>query len=408
MAKSDKKSYLAGVSRHSMKRFMLMFVYTLFFICAWGRSVPEDSLEVSLMTCSPGQEVYALYGHTAIRINNYATGEDWVFNYGMFSFNRPNFIWRFTRGECDYQIGAAPYGLFLQEYEERGSAVYQQVLNLTTSEKQRLWGILVENMLPENRVYLYNFLYDNCTTRARDRIEQAVCGEIVYSPSDTVFSYREIIHRYTARHPWAELGNDICLGCDADRPISLRQEMFAPFFLLRYFENAVIREPSGAERPLVLSTEKVVNECNRTDEGTGISPSFCAWGLFLLVLILTWYERRRQKCFWWLDALLMILVGGIGVVVTFLFFFSIHPTVGSNWQIWVFNPIPLLAMPRVVYCAIKGKKTYYHRVNAVILIFFIVFSALIPQDFCVVVVPLALTLWLRSCSYLLNERKKND
>lgn len=91
MVKSDKNSELTGVTGHSMKRFMLMFIYVLSFICVWGRDVPEDSLEVSLMTCSPGQEVYALYGHTAIRVNNYATGEDWVFNYGMFSFNRPEF-----------------------------------------------------------------------------------------------------------------------------------------------------------------------------------------------------------------------------------------------------------------------------------------------------------------------------
>lgn len=371
--------------------------------------MPADSLDVSLMTCAPGQEVYALYGHTAIRVNNYATGEDWVFNYGMFSFNRPNFIWRFTRGECDYQIGAAPFVYFIQEYAERGSAVYQQTLNLTTSEKLRLWALLTENMLPENRVYLYNFFYDNCTTRARDRIEEAVSGEIVYPRSDTVRTYREIVHQYTRRHPWAELGNDICLGCEADRPIGIRQEMFAPFFLMRYFEDAVIKDSAGRVRPLVLSTAQVVEGRQDADDaGSGVSPVLCAWGLFVVVLLLTCDEYRRLKCFWWLDALLMTLVGGMGLVVTFLFFFSIHPTVGSNWQIWVFNPMPLLAMPRVVYCAVKGKKTYYHEVNMLVLMFFILFSVWIPQDFCVVVVPLALTLWLRSCSYLLKERKRKD
>ena len=110
----------------------------------------------------------------------------------MFSFNRPNFIWRFTRGECDYQIGALPFAYFAEEYEGRGSAVYQQVLNLRASEKERLWTLLVENMRPENREYRYNFLYDNCTTRARDRIEEAVEGKIIYPEQDTVRTYREI------------------------------------------------------------------------------------------------------------------------------------------------------------------------------------------------------------------------
>lgn len=361
------------------------------------------------MTCAPGQEVYSLYGHTAIRIENHATGEDWVFNYGMFSFDRPNFVWRFTRGECDYQIGATFYEYFIREYAERGSAVYQQKLNLTMPEKLRLWESLVENMRPENRVYLYNFFYDNCTTRARDRIEEAVSGEIVYPRSDMVRTYREIVHLYTRQHPWAELGNDICLGSEADEPITIRQEMFAPFFLMRYFEDAVVREPSGRVRPLVLSTVQVVEgRQDVADAGGGVSPSWCVWGLFVLVLLLTLSEHLLHKCFWWLDALLMTLVGCIGLVVTFLFFFSIHPAVGSNWQIWVFNPIPLLAMPRVVYCAVKKKKTYYHEANAFFLMFFMLFSFWIPQDFCVVVVPLALTLWLRSCSYLLNERKRKN
>ena len=93
--------------------------------------VPADSVRVSLLTCSPGGEIYALFGHTALRYENLTTGVDWVFNYGVFSFDQPHFIWRFALGECDYQIGALPYPYFAEEYEERGSAVYEQVLNLT-------------------------------------------------------------------------------------------------------------------------------------------------------------------------------------------------------------------------------------------------------------------------------------
>lgn len=365
-------------------------------------------MQVSLLTCSPGTEVYSLYGHTAIRVKSYAAGgQDWVFNYGVFSFDQPHFIWRFALGECDYQIGALPYPYFAEEYEERGSAVYEQVLNLTAEEKWRVWGFLVENMRPENREYRYNYLYDNCTTRARDCIERAVGGEIVYPESDTVRTFRKIIHEYTADYPWAELGNDICLGAQADRPISEREEMFAPFYLLDYVGRAVIRDAAGHERPLVLSTSEIVK--GRTVQVRPefpLSPSVAAWLLFALVAVLTIVERWRRASFWPLDILLMALVGVVGLVVTFLFFFSTHPTVGSNWQVWVFNPLPLLAMPWVVRCAVEGEKTRYHRWNAVVLAFFMIFSAFIPQDFCVVVVPLALTLLLRSCSYELSYLKQ--
>ena len=40
----------------------------------------DDSVEVSLLTCSPHDEIYSLYGHTAIRYHDLRTGEDWTFN----------------------------------------------------------------------------------------------------------------------------------------------------------------------------------------------------------------------------------------------------------------------------------------------------------------------------------------
>lgn len=401
--------YLCAVKNEErMRSLKLLCLFTfLLYVNAIARAVAEDSMEVSLLTCSPGTEVYALYGHTAIRICNETTGEDWVFNYGVFSFSQPHFIWRFALGECDYQVGAVPFAYFAKEYEARGSSVYQQTLNLTSAEKRRLWALLLENMQPENREYRYNFFYDNCTTRARDRIEEAVDGEVVYPRAGTVHTYREIIHQYTGHYPWAELGNDLCLGAEADRPITERQEMFAPFYMLHYADGAVIRDPEGHERPLVSGKSKVV-----AGRGVGVqeefplSPWACGWLLFALVALLTAAERWKHACFWWMDMVLMSLVGIMGLVLTALFFFSDHPTVGSNWQIWVFNPIPLVAMPWVVTCGVKGRKTVYHAFNALVLIFFIIFFAFIPQDFCVVVVPLALTLLLRSCSYVVSYQKR--
>ena len=364
-----------------------------------------DSLEVGLLTCEPGTEVYSLYGHTAIRVKNYTTHEDWVFNYGVFSFNQPHFLWRFVKGECDYQVSAVPFYLFEIEYRERGSSVYQQTLNMTSAEKNRLWHNLLENLRPENKTYRYNFLYDNCTTRARDMIEQAFDGKVVYLDKKECVTYRQILHEYTATRPWNELGNDICLGAEADELIDLREKMFAPFNLMHCFDEALVIDTVC--RGLVLSKSEVVKGMKVSDEQFEYpSPVFCVWLLLAVVLALTLVELRMHKSFWWLDAILMTIAGVIGLVVTFLFFCSVHPAVDSNWQIWVFNPLPLLAMPWVVWCAMKKRKTRYHLFNACILIFFILFSPLIPQDFCSVVVPLAVILLLRSCSYMYSYRMK--
>lgn len=163
-----------------MNKLIIALILLFFFL---GQSVrgQEDNIKVSLMTCAPGTEIYALFGHTALRYEDKARGEDWVFNYGMFSFNTPHFIYRFVKGETDYELGVTRYPYFEGSYAMRGSSVYQQTLNLTISEKQELRRLLEENYLPENRVYRYNFFYDNCTTRARDVIERCIEGKVVYS-----------------------------------------------------------------------------------------------------------------------------------------------------------------------------------------------------------------------------------
>lgn len=374
----------------------------------------RDSVEFSLLTCSPSTEIYALYGHTAIRYRNLTTGDDWAFNYGLFDFSAPNFVWRFTKGECDYELGIIPYHIMEYEYRHRGSAVYAQVLNLTRQEKEELFRLLMINYQPENRTYRYNFLYDNCTTRARDRIEEAIDGTVVYQEyKGRKLSYRQIIHQYTADAPWAEVGNDLCLGLDADKPITMRQEMFAPFYMKDYAAHAVICTPDGKERPLVLREDTLVPlpAQKQVAEGAArlfteyLTPVVVGTILCVLMLLLGVVQYRRNKIYWGVDLFFQILVGLMGCVVTLLFFFSEHPTVGTNWQILLLNPLPFFFLPRIIWCCVHRKKTVIHAVYTVWLVFFMIFSVFTPQDFCAPVVSLACILLIRSVGYLLYYKK---
>ena len=107
-----------------------------------------DSIRVSLITCSPGKEVYQLYGHTALRCENFTQKQDVVFNYGIFSFRQPHFVWRFVRGECDYMVMGIDWKYFPLDYEERGSGIVAQELNLTRLEANVLYAGLMANCLP--------------------------------------------------------------------------------------------------------------------------------------------------------------------------------------------------------------------------------------------------------------------
>ena len=187
-----------------MRKFLSFFLLYIGMLSASASTM--DRVRVSLLTCAPGSEIYALFGHSAIRYENPDQQEDWVFNYGMFNFKEPNFVMRFVKGETDYQLGVIPFKYFEAEYALRGSSVYQQVLNLTNEEKESLINLLKENYHPSNRVYRYNYFYDNCTTRARDKIEESIQGKVVYPENEKVVSFRSILHEFMGDSHWSEFG----------------------------------------------------------------------------------------------------------------------------------------------------------------------------------------------------------
>jgi hypothetical protein len=384
------------------------FIFCLFMGVAFSvQSQSTDSIRFSLLTCAPGTEIYSLFGHTAIRYENYTRRIDVAFNYGMFSFNTPNFIFRFVAGETDYQLGITPYSYFEAEYAMRGSSVYQQVLNLTQSEKERLLTILENNYLPENRIYRYNYFYDNCTTRARDKIEECIEGKVVYPDSLSGKSYRGIVHEFTAGSPWDEFGIDLCLGAEADKEINKRQQMFSPFYMKYYASNAYVVDAGGTRRPLILDETKIVDvEPEEVQPGFILSPLMCGALFLALCVVMAWGQWKTQRIWWGWDIVLYGLQGLAGCIIAFLFFFSVHPTVGSNWLLILFNPIPLLYLPFMVYKAVKRKKDYYHVGNMVYLTLFITILPFCGQEFNLTVLPLALGLLVTSASHVLVWNKK--
>ena len=394
-----------------MKRtilYPLLTLYLLIFSNGQAIASDNDSIRLSLLTCAPGEEIYSLFGHTAIRYEDPANGIDAVFNYGLFSFNTPNFILRFSLGETDYQLGATDYARFAAEYAFDGRSVWQQTLNLSKEEKAELIRLLQENYLPENRVYRYNFFYDNCATRPRDKIEESIDGKVIYpaEPQDGSLSFRDIVHQYCKGHPWARFGIDLCIGSEADRPITQRQMMFAPFYLMDAFAGAQIVHDS-VQRPLVSGKELIVDALPEEEEGGWMPTPFqCSLLLFILTAAATIYSIRKRTGLWGVDLILFGAAGIVGCVLAFLALFSEHPAVSSNFLLFVFHPDQLLFLPYIIYCVRKGKKCWYLTLNLIILTLFIVLFPVIPQRFDFAVVPLALCLLIRSVSNLIVTSKK--
>ena len=389
-----------------MRRFILSFLFVLGMLPALHASA-LDSVRISLLTCAPGTEIYALFGHSAIRYENPSAKQDWVFNYGMFSFKEPNFVMRFLKGETDYQLGVIPYRYFEAEYAMRGSSVYQQVLNLTDAEKVKLIQLLEENYKPANRVYRYNYFYDNCTTRARDKIEESIDGKVIYPEDDKGVTFRDIIREFTAGSAWNGFGIDLCLGAEADNRAGVRGQMFSPFYMKALANQAMIHRADTIV-PLIKEEFLVVDVEREEEASFPLSPMVCALILLAITCWVVGRGIRHGRIAWIWDAILFGFQGVGGIIIGFLFFFSIHPTVGSNWMVVMFNPIPLFYLPWMIYKAIKGRKDAYHWINAICLTSFMIIMPFLHQKFNPTVLPLALSLWLTSLGHLYIYKKRHS
>lgn len=315
-----------------------------------------EQVEFGLLTCAPQQLMYGQFGHTAIRMHNPSTGIDVAFNYGTFSFDNNWFALKFLFGFTNYELGIVPMPLFCQAYEQMGSQVTEQVLNLTPDEKRHLADALSNDYREENRVYLYNFFYNNCTTKARDVILSVIDGSIVYNIDEGIEpTWREMLHTYTDAHPWAQLGEDLCLGIKADTKTNYKEQEFLPDNLMRDFSTAQINA-DGARRPLILKTRTIVPPGVQIVESEFIfAPWFCALLVLVLIATATYFEQKKKTCFWILDAVIMTVIGVAGTIILCLFF-SKHPTTSTNIMVLLFNPLPLIFMPRMVWRSIKQRR----------------------------------------------------
>ena len=124
---------------------LLIFLLLLIFQKQLNAQQLSPDASVSILTCDPGIDVYSMYGHTAIRVKDEAQHIDDVFNYGLFSFDAPDFMYRFAKGQTDYLMGGEKYGSFMREYIEDKRSVYEQVLNLPPDGKTGLFKALLEN-----------------------------------------------------------------------------------------------------------------------------------------------------------------------------------------------------------------------------------------------------------------------
>lgn len=399
-----------------MKKYILKIVplFLILFIQTVNAQVQlHDSARVSLLTASQWHgAVYALFGHTAIRVQDDSVGVDVVYNYGYFDSSQPDFMYNFIRGKTDYVLGVTTFDEFMFEYGFKGQQVYEQTLNLTLHEKQQLFNALYINSLPENMRYRYNYFYDNCATRPRDMIEEYVNGTINYQSTSSSQSFRDLLHECLDEHKWTKFGVDLMIGSPADREIDVREKMFIPDYLMGSFDGATMVVNDTLSYPLVLESEVILelnSELNNSGEQSIFTPFVTAFALLLLSIIVSLLQLanlnkvRPAKAY---DTLLFGVAGIGGLVLFTLIFFSEHPATNPNWNFAWLNIFALVAA--ILFWVNSAKKIvyFYHFINFAVITIFILLWWLIPQQLPIATIPFSLSLLVRSGTNLFMNRKK--
>ncbi len=336
-----------------------------------------EDLTVSILTCDPGPDVYELCGHAAIRIRSEKM--DSVWNYGIFDFTSPNFIYRFCKGETDYMVYGYRFERFMPAYVRRGSRVTEQVLDLTQEEAQNLRKLLQVESLPENRVYRYNYVRDNCATRPWKRVTQATGREIALP--DTLYypTFRSEMRHFHRNYPWYQFGIDLVLGSGLDYPLAKDEDTFAPPVLQAKLAQATI---GGA--PLVRETNIIFP--GYVDPTLPPTPWYLtpmtAGIVMLLLSIGTFFAYLWKGKLWkWWISLYFCVAGVAGCVVTFLVFCSEHEATSPNLMLIWLNPLQFIIGIGVWIKSLRlpVKAIAFYNIVAVVLLTILLATPLSPQ-----------------------------
>lgn len=300
----------------------------------------SESATATLLTCGPGNDFYTTFGHSAIRITDPKQGIDYVYNYGTFDFDTPNFYWKFMRGQLDYKLSRTSFNRFMDEYEAEGRAVWEQTLNFEKQQLNNLYILLETNLLPEFRYYKYDFFRDNCATRLRDVTYSAWGKDTLLMRKSQPRSFRRLVaDNLRDTLEWWRLGIDILFGLPADHRCDANDRMFLPFEMMEEYSQTTT---SNGSNRLVKNKNQLLQE-TRVPPSRSFNPLWVFLLLFGVALMLTCLGCWPS----WMDRVLFVTAGLLGLLLCFMWFGTDHYCTAWNLNILWASPLLLLIAVRL-------------------------------------------------------------
>ena len=368
--------------------WFLILVISLLPLRIFSAVKLTDHATIYLVTCDPGPDMYAAFGHSAIWVVDSVRRIDFVYNYGVFDFNTPNFYMKFIRGRLKYKINRESFRQFIRTYFYEQRSVYRQKLLLSPDEKQKLFDALETNCQPENRYYLYDYLQDNCATRVIDQIERAVDSpeRFVHLDEPVGITFRQDLDKYLKPSPWMDFGIDLALGLPADQMMTARGSMFLPDDVMKRINSKTEKNTEPAE--LIFEGEPVPNTAG------WLTPFNVILVVSIIILVLT-LLKKKSRFTNILDKIVFGISGVLGLVLLFLWLGTDHSSMKNNLNVFWAMPINLI----IFFKLRLGKKNFfrwYFLFFSLLMVVLLVSWTVFPQSFHFAIIPFLVLMMIRA------------
>lgn len=387
------------------------YFFFLFFFISYSASITAQLMElstyskVSVITYGPGDALYEKFGHTAIRIQDPVLQLDLIYNYGIFDFTEANFYVNFTKGYMKYKLARYPFPPSLRSYNEDQRWVKEQVLNLTTKQRNDFFYYLENNAKPENASYFYDPFFNNCSSKPRDIIKDILGNTVTYKSNFITEkqSIRTLMNQEINPNTWGSLGINIALGNRLDKTANSNEYMYLPDYVFATLADSQIMV-DGKEKPLVAKTNTLLDYPEKENSSDTPSPLLVFVALLVFGSFITFKDYKNQTRTRWFDSFLLGITGTFGILIVFLWFFTNHSTAPNNFNfLWAFAP-------NFVALFFIHKKNppqwtlFYVKLLIILLIGIPIVWMFHIQDFPYVLIPLFIVLGLRYITILKSNR----
>ena len=343
-----------------IKYYIYLFIILIGFSTkAQDASLPEDT-QISVITIGPGASLSDQFGHNAFRVKSNEAGFDVIYDYGRFDFDTPNFYLKFAQGKLLYEIGSNNFEPFYHHYRNQNRWLKEQSLNLNTTEKQAIFDFLQENIKPENRKYKYDFFFDNCATKIRDVLVDVLGNKLNYGNKYVTedATFRQLIQKNLNANSWGSLGIDAALGAIIDRKATPWEHQFLPEYIYKAAQVATIERPDGHVDLVNRSTDLYISKPVKKDANFLLSPLFVLGILSAFIIFITLRDFQKKQRSRWLDGVIFLITGLIGLLLFLLWFATDHTATANNYNLlWAF-PFNILFLG--VICK-KVPKAWFQR-----------------------------------------------